>query len=83
MPFLSHHSLIWLSLQELISASERDWVAAWAEDEAEDLNAANWFEETRELRRTEAMSLSRDDVCGTGIPRSSHHAFRSDSLQDE
>jgi len=49
-----------------------------ADLEAEACAAAYFKLAIRELRRTEAMSLSRDDGWGTGIPRSSSHAFKSD-----
>lgn len=81
MPFLSHHSLICESLQASSRASEMDWEAEAALAATELLKAANWLLAMRELRRTDAISLSREEGCGTGMPRSSHHDLRSDSDQ--
>jgi hypothetical protein len=46
------------------------------------LYAFSWLLAMRLLRRTLAISLSRDEGWYTGIPRSSHHALSSDSDQE-
>jgi len=78
MPFLSAHSLIWLSDHEFNRASLKLWVADAAEAAAAEVYEAKLLLATRELRRIEAMSLSRDVGCGTGIPRSSAQALSSE-----
>lgn len=61
MPFLSHHSLICESDHASRRASLKLFVAAAAEADSELCRAANWLAAVRALRRTDAISLSRED----------------------
>jgi len=63
--------------QESRSLSLKVCAASEADFEAEACADAAFKLAIREFRRTLAMSLSLDVGCGTGIPRSSSHAFRS------
>ena len=55
--------------------------AAAEEERVEEAEAA-LLEARRALRRTVAINLSREPVWGTGTPRSSSQALRSESDQD-